>query len=296
MRTFKHLTSLRAHLSEPRLWIDMTLLGLVGLLAWLINPQLQLWGISIATMFKVIAMVALLDVISFVVFHWLGSARGVLLKGFLGGFMSSTTVFMQLTQSDKVRTFPPSTLARALLLATLAMTIESVIILYTLTTQTDFLIACLPLILQAVCIGLTLIILPRIPTPQNVIDLTLLASHPIGWLKVLRFAGFILVLIWAIRWLNASFALPLLWSSFVLSIFEAHAVLAASMIELTPTGLLGTRSQVIIAVILGSSLSKSGFVLKTKNLKLMLYVISPLIIASLLMVALYMLIFESNLI
>jgi hypothetical protein len=84
---------------------------------------------------------------------------------------------------------------------------------------------------------------------------------------------------WLIRFLNDAAHLPILWSTFLLSIFEAHAVLAASLLNLTAnqvdTNLQGLW--LVIMVLLGNTVSKFFLVLKTGSWALCLYVLSPLI-------------------
>lgn len=288
MNSSKHTTPLRSHLHEPRLWWDFCILALVWVCAMMIDAQIVILGISIATVFKVIGMVGLLETFGFVVFHWLGYTRGILLQGFLGGFMSSTTVFIQLTQTKITELFPPAILSRALLLATLAMVIECVFILYAVAPQRHLLIYTMPFLVQGVFLGMAVLLLPKMPFKTHVLDLDVLSNHPISWLKVMRFSAFIIVLIWGIRWLNLTMQLPLVWSSFLLSLFEAHAVLAASMIEISPNSPDSLRLQIIIAVVFGNTISKCFLIARTKNRILIVYVVGVLMASAVAVVAGYL--------
>lgn len=287
MSPSKHATPLMSHLHEPRLWWDFFVLALIWALTITLDDQSRVFGISVATVLKIMGMVGLLETFSFIVFHWLGYARGVLLQGFLGGFMSSTTVFIQLTQADTVKLLPPTILSRALLLATLAMIIECVFILYAIAPPTRFLLYSLPFLVQGACIAVAVMLFPKVSNEAQVLNLDILSNHPISWSKVMRFSVFIIALIWGIRWFNQSMQLSLVWSGFLLSLFEAHAVLAASMIELSPSSPDILSLQIIIAVVLGNTLSKCFFVARTKNRTLTVYVAGILIASALVVVAAY---------
>jgi uncharacterized membrane protein (DUF4010 family) len=174
----KHPTSLRSHLREARLWFDFIVLIIIWALAMTVDHEINVLGISIATLFKVVGMIGLLETFSFVAFHWLGSTRGTLLQGFLGGFMSSTAIFMQLTQRSKVSLFPPSVLSRALLLATLAMVIECVFIIYAVAPRTHTLLFCMSLLVQGAWIGAAVWLLPKMHYKAQLVDFDVLQTIP----------------------------------------------------------------------------------------------------------------------
>ena len=53
--------------------------------------------ISVALILKLVGLIGLLEVVGFFVLHSLGVKRGLLAQGLIGGFISSTAVFVRLT-------------------------------------------------------------------------------------------------------------------------------------------------------------------------------------------------------
>ena len=265
-----HNTPLSSHFLKPHIWWDIAVLSLIWAVALFIDETLLWFGsIPIKLIFKIIGLIALLELFSFVVFHWLGKLRGVLLQGFFGGFISSTAVFIQLTQVDKIKIIPALTLTRALLLAILAMLIECLMIVHTIAPDAVRWRYSLPLLVQGLCIGASILLLPRIKASEDTnTQLSGILDHPIIWWKVVRFSALIISLMLSIRWLSTYAQLPLVVSSFFLSLFEAHAVLAAAMIEVTQTNSVAIGLQLIVAIIAGNTISKALMVLRTRNRRL----------------------------
>lgn len=276
-----HSTSLTSHLSTPHFWWDVVVLAAIWFMVWWLNESLLWWGLlPVALMAKVLGLIGLLELCSFMAFHWLGAARGTLLQGFLGGFISSTAVFVQLTQADRVKTSPTPTLARALLLAMLAMLMECLLIVFTIAPFEVFWRAALPLLAQGLCIVVAVLALPSAGL-SVVSSRSLIASfdHPIVWWRVLRFSALIVGLTLGIRWLSSYAQLPLVISSFFLSLFEAHAVLAAAMLSISQSLRVDNGLSLVVAIILGSTISKSLLVLRTRHRLLIVYMLGVLILS-----------------
>ncbi len=107
-------------------WWDSLLL-LVMWSAVFFLPDL-IYKVPVAIILKVVALVASLEMISFLAYQFVDKKNGLFLQGFLGGFASSTTVFVQITQDHRFSKFPVNTITSILLFATLAMLIETLII------------------------------------------------------------------------------------------------------------------------------------------------------------------------
>jgi hypothetical protein len=72
-------------------------------------------------------------------------------------------------------------------------------------------------------------------------------------------------------------------SSFFLSLFEAHAVLAAAMIEVTQNNSVAIGLQLIVAIIAGNTISKALMVMRTRNRRLitsMLIILTSSVVAA----------------
>ena len=279
MNTTSHHTTLPSHFKTAHFWFDIVVLCMIWVAALWVDAGLRLMDfISVALILKLVGLIGLLEVVGFFVLHSLGVKRGLLAQGLIGGFISSTAVFVRLTAKPMREAISSRRLARALLLAVLSMLFECLIILYTFVPQ-QILTYGWPIGLTMLVIGLTVWLLPNNPqesTQSSILEKSF--EHPVVWLRVMRFSLVIVVLMWLIRFLNDSLHLPILWSTFLLASFEAHAVLAATLLNLSEsqvnTGQLGLW--LVIMVSLGNTVSKSILVLRTGNRALYLYVISPL--------------------
>ena len=90
--------------------------------------------------------------------HLMSNKNSLLLQGFLGGFISSTTVFMQLNYDLKFKSIDKYIRAQALLLAICSMLIESILIVIIVTTNFSIKML-IPLIVMLICIALSIFVL-----------------------------------------------------------------------------------------------------------------------------------------
>jgi hypothetical protein len=90
-------------------------------------------------------------------------------------------------------------------------------------------------------------------------------AEPIIWKRVLYFSTFIITLIFLMRFISEKFSLPYHWTSFLVSLFESHAVLAAAMTEFQGSHQIGQAQQIVVLVLTGNVLSKTLFILKADN-------------------------------
>lgn len=263
-----HSTPLKLHFKQKNFWFDLIILGL-------------LWGASFYfskfNLLKVITLMSTLDVIGFFVSHWATERKSFLLQGFLGGFVSSTGMFLKFTSSTWSHAHW-KTLSQAMLLTTLAMLIECFLIIYTLHGNAAFLIST-PLAVQMIGLCIALIFLHQKITPkQNSKDTFILNERPVLWMKVVQITLLIFALVWSIRLLKQYLTLNSAWSSFIVSFFEAHAVTAATLSEIDPHLQMSEAKWLLLLILSGNTLSKCMLVLRTKNNKLKTSMISVLIL------------------
>lgn len=116
----KSLAHLAQQFSRPRVWLDVLLLAALYALA-------SRWPVL-----KIVAIVASIDLLSFVLFHLFAQQRGMAIQGFLGGLVSSTATFVQLLNSERYKGQSTALLSRTLLYALCAMLLECMLILATL--------------------------------------------------------------------------------------------------------------------------------------------------------------------
>lgn len=96
-------TNLSSIWKNSDFWWDSLLL-LVMWSAVFFLPD-HIYKVPVAIILKVVALVASLEMISFLAYQFVDKKNGLFLQGFLGGFASSTTVFVQITQ-DHLRNDP----------------------------------------------------------------------------------------------------------------------------------------------------------------------------------------------
>lgn len=279
----KH-TPLFQHMQSAHFWLDAFLLGFIWWGVFQIDPELMFQGwFPVAAALKLLGLLGILEFLSFFAVHTLGAKRGLLVQGFIGGFVSSTAIFVQLTGEKMRHKISPERLSRALLLAVCAMQIESLMILFALLPS-KFLVFGWPVMLSLLIIALTVLLLPK--NPRQLTQATLIEReliHPISWYRVIQFSLVIIGLIWLIRFLNQTLHLPMLISTFFLALFEAHAVLGAILLNFNTSLAVTSPSDVwlIIMIIFGHTVSKSAILLRTGNHRLYKYVLIPLLISAL---------------
>lgn len=221
-------------------------------------------GLPYSTLFKIVAIVATLQMVGLPLTHWLGKRNGYLIQGFLGGFVSSTVTFIQLTQDGEMKGVPASAIVRALILATVAMLLEGVAILSSFDNK-DVWVASRPLLVQLAALILYLIATWSIhekssPSPPG----SLPPIPRLRWIKVLWLALFIVALIYVMRLIGEKLDLPFYWGSFFLSLFESHGVLAAAATQFAGKN-DPAMAKMVFTILAGATISKIFFTLRVKE-------------------------------
>ncbi len=274
-----HSTPLKSHLKTSRLWLDLFLLTLLWALSWQLPQHLTIFQKSIwGSLLKIITLISTLEVIGFFSFHLLGRRAGVLIQGFIGGFISSTMVFLQFTQHEEFKTHTPLTIARALLLSSVAMMLPSIFIILSIDIEHP-LDLMTPLIVQIVVISLFLIYFSLISHRSTSHHKIMVIDRPITWKKVFYFALLMIGLIYGMRFLNDFLSLSPLISAFAISLFEAHGVLAATIADRQNEISTTIAVEIVMIISLGNVISKTFFILRGKNPALRIPVLLPLFIA-----------------
>lgn len=253
-------------------WFDLSALFLLWVVIWFTPDELLIYeSISFLNILKIIALISTLEVMGFFAHHLMGNRAGVLLQGFLGGFVSSTMTFLNLTQDDKG--IHPVTVSRALLLATVGMLVECTFIIFAILPE-NFLALSKPFLVQIILLILFAFLLGQIFKDKNFSNPKIVLDDPIVWKKVAKFAVFILGLIFLMRFLSTNLKLPHIWASFILSLFEAHGVLTAGLTEAKSNADLDPMD-IVLAVLIGNFVSKTFLVLRGKK-KVRMPVLIPL--------------------
>lgn len=267
-------------INKSEFWFDISALSLLWLVV-LILPEnlLHYQGISLIDILKIVALISSLELIGFFAHLFLGERSGILLQGFLGGFVSSTMTFVRFTQNTLESQMHPMAVVRALLLSTLGMLIECILIVFAIIPERALMLS-LPFMTQA--LALILIVLffsinQKSPKAQS-LDRQIYIDEPIVWKKVGSFALIILGLIYLMRILGQVLHLPFIWTTLLLSLFEAHGVLTAALTEVKESS-LSDIYQIIIVVLVGNILSKTFLVMKGKNKEIRSIVILSLLIS-----------------
>jgi uncharacterized membrane protein (DUF4010 family) len=226
---------------------------------------------SYIPLLKIVPLVASLELFSFFSFHIFAKRSSLKLQGFLGGFISSTAVFLQILYDKKFASLHSQDVMLTLLLALCAMLLECVFILFFFSTQLP-LIYYLPFFLQ---LGFFIVVLflvqgylrSRNISPENPeMDIELLIDHPIIWKNVAKLSVFIIALVSIMHFIGDKFGLSREISTLIISFFEAHAVLAATMFQWSLDQENIELLQLIFLILLGNTLSKSYLAYKGNNL------------------------------
>lgn len=255
----KHKTPLISHFKEAHIWIDIVLLVILFAVA------------SFIPLLKIVPLVASLELFSFFSFHLFAKRSSLKLQGFLGGFISSTAVFLQILYDEKFRSLHSQDVILTLLLALCAMLLECIFILFFFSTNLPLLYY-LPFLLQ---LGFFIIVSFLVQgylwskniSPDNPeMDIELMIDHPIIWKNVVKLSVFIIALVSIMHFIGDSFGFSREISTLIISLFEAHAVLAATIFQWSQDQDNIVLLQLIFLILLGNTLSKSYLAYKADNL------------------------------
>ena len=260
-----HNTQLTYHLKGTEFWFDTVILVAIWSSTLLIPKHLEIFpGATLLSIIKIVALLASLQMMGFFAYHLAGKRAGLIIQGFLGGFVSSTLTYLQFTQQDEFAHHNRWTVSRALLLSTVAMLAECIFIILTLATHSTWPLI-LPILTQLAIITLIVFLLPASTGSQASANKKLIVDEPIIWKKVIYFSLLILFLIYSMRFVSQHLSLNYMISAFIMSLFESHGVLAAAITEFNTSPSPNQGQIAVLVILLGNVISKSFFVLRGKN-------------------------------
>lgn len=257
-----HTTPLSYHFKQRHFWFDIAVLALLFIVA------------AYVPILKIVPLVACLELFSFFCFHLLAKGGRFQLQGFLGGFVSSTAVFVQALNDKKFAATSSRDLLQTLLLAVCAMLTECLFILYFLTSELPF-IYYVPVLTQllffagAVPYVNKLAQLPKDAHEDTgeTSDFDMLIDHPIVWKNVAKLALIILTLVSVMHFIGNNLGFSRDISTLLVSLFEAHAILASVVTEWSLDPHTIDLLKLVFVVLLGNTLSKSYLAFKGRNLQ-----------------------------
>jgi|TARA_R110001583_G_scaffold55981_2_gene169664 uncharacterized membrane protein (DUF4010 family) len=256
----EHKTPLSYHFKDKHIWFDMTMLVALFVVA------------AYVPLLKIVPLVACLELFSFFSFHLLAKRRRFQLQGFLGGFISSTAVFIQILNDKKFASTSERDLLLTLLFALCSMLLECLFIIFFLADQLSF-IFYIPFVTQLMFF-ITVITYVQIPSNllflsnqsrQSTVDIELLIDHPISWKNVAKLSIFILALVYGMNFIGSELGLSRGISTLLVSFFEAHAILVSVMTEWSMNPQDIDLITLLLLILLGNSISKSYLVFKGSN-------------------------------
>lgn len=253
-------------IKDTKLWMDFIILIVFWMLSIVIPQEISIFNLlSLSTFLKIVSLLGTLEVIGFFTMLYLGERGSILIQGFLGGFVSSTATFLHFTHLEEFKEHHPRSVSRALLLATMAMLIESIFIILSLNLENSFLL-CRPFLIQLfVLIPFVIALKSKNFSKPISPHMGLELKELIIWKNVLKFSFFMVGLIFLMRFLNTTLDIPPVLSTFLLALFESHAVLAASMSEYGQDQNSQLAFHIVIAILVGNVISKTFFILRAKN-------------------------------
>ena len=257
----EHKTPLSYHFKDKHIWFDMALLAALFVVA------------AYFPLLKIVPLVASLELFSFFSFHLLAKRSRFQLQGFLGGFISSTAVFMQVLFDNKFASTSERDLLLTLFFALCAMLLECLFIIFFLAEKVAF-IYYLPFITSLIFIAIAILYLnvsssSRFDgnhTTDSTVEIELLNDHPIIWKNVAKLSILIFVIVCAMHFIGSEFGLSRDISTLLISLFEAHAILASVMTEWSLQSQSFDLMKLFFLILLGNALSKSYLALKGSNL------------------------------
>ncbi len=255
----EHQTPLTYHIKDRHFWFDVAVLAC-------------LFGIAVYyPLLKIIPLVASLELISFFSFHFLAKSSHIQVQGFVGGLVSSTVVYLQILNDRKFSRLGARDLQITLLFALCAMLCECLFIMWVIAGNIGFTFY-LPFLSQLVfCLFLIIFLFLVYPADDDggaldFVDTEILIDHPIVWKTVARFSLFVLVLVFSFRFIGSELGLSENLSTFFVSLFEAHAILASVLTSQREYGFDSSLMELIFFILLGNAVSKSFLVFRGGNL------------------------------
>ncbi len=231
--------------------IFLFLLVLVSLF-FVPDRPLDPWGLfNIHKLLLFVFVLSCLQLVNFFISPILGAHKGMLLTGFLGGLVSSTAVFLSLTQKKEGQ---PSLKAASAIMSVLAMLIESVVILYIFSTElfSNFMYPFF--VMMAAC----MVISYWLSKKQGYEKLSLKNQNALDF-----FAAFKMALLISLIFTTIALAKKFIGTqatlivAFLSGLFELHAVIYASANMFNSQQMtLHETSQVIGIAIVASFISK----------------------------------------
>ena len=255
----QHNTPLSTHFKDKHIWFDIAVLAAFFVIA------------HYFPILKIVPLVGSLELFSFFCFHLLAKRSRFQLQGFLGGFISSTAVFLQTLNESKFSSTNERELMLTLLFAICAMLLECLFIIFFLSDNTPY-VYYLPFAVQLACIVLAIGYIntssrfdKQAPsfTPA---DIELLNDHPIIWKNVAKLSLLILALVAAMNFIGNDLGLSKGLSTFAISLFEAHAILASVMTQWSMQSQSSDLMPLLFLILLGSTISKTFLAYKGPNL------------------------------
>lgn len=244
-------TPLSHHARQHGFWFDLFILAMLWGSLFVISPDALIFSrYSLSALVKLVALVSTLEALGFFAAHLFGAQRGLLLQGFLGGFLSSTMTYLRLAPLQ----VSVGLRARALLLSTLAMLSEALLIIATLAPARALVLPLSQMLLLGAMIAFFR--QPSAPRADSAVasaELEIDIGEPIVWRRVLKLSMLILAFIGGMRLISQHLPLPFELTTLVISLFESHAVLAALLADPQRDPFVPA---IILIVLLGNALSK----------------------------------------
>ena len=256
----EHQTPLAYHFKQFHIWFDVGILALLFVVA------------NYFPILKIVPLVASLELFSFFSFHLLTKNSRFQLQGFLGGFISSTAVFLQTLNDKKFSAESDRSLLLTLMFALCAMLLECLFIIFFLADGLSF-VYYMPFLIQLVCVVAAILYISfgiRFEATKNTKkppNFDLLYDHPIIWKNVTKLSLIIFGIIYAMHFIGTEFGFPQSISTLLVSLFEAHAILASVMTQWSLQSQQLDLMSLFLVILLGNTLSKSYLVFSGKNLR-----------------------------
>lgn len=221
---------------------------------------------------KIVPLVASLELFSFFSFHLLTKNSRFQLQGFLGGFISSTAVFLQTLNDKKFAAEDDKSLLLTLMFALCAMLLECLFIIFFLAGSLSI-VYYVPFLVQLACIvaAILYISISSRSDPANIApppaNFDLLYDHPIIWKNVAKLSLIIFGIIYTTHFIGTELGFPQSISTLLISFFEAHAILASVMTEWSLQTQQLDLMTLFLVILLGNTISKSYLAISGKNLR-----------------------------
>lgn len=164
----------------------------IGILPFLPNKTIDPWNLFNPLQFgSLVLIIALLQFVAYAGIRIFGATKGILLSGFLAGFVSSTAATATLSHQTRKKAIPSLSASAGIILATVAMFLELILIVFIIAPKLLY-AASLPILTAGSVFTLIALGIGKYSPSDNIYPVP---KNPLSILSAIRLAAFLALML-----------------------------------------------------------------------------------------------------